>query len=83
MFARRHVGTREGGDEAPASVATHLEHVFQRIGRLLPGSHEMLVPFSHEKVEVLIVFSWYDTIVVDTFLVTSHGTPSVSVDRFQ
>lgn len=41
------------------------------------------MPLSHEEIEILILFSWYNTIVVDTFLVTSHRAPSVSVEGFQ
>ena len=62
---------------------THLKHMLEGIGRLLPSAHKMFMPFSHEEVEVLILFPGYDAIVVDTFLVASHRAPSVSVEGFQ
>jgi len=62
---------------------THLKHMLERIGGLLPSAYKVLMPFSHEEIEVLILFPWYDAIVVDTFLVASHRAPSVSVESFQ
>ena len=70
-------------DAVTKNAHTHLEHVLERIGRLLPSSYEMLMPFPHEKIEILILFSRYDTIMIDAFLVTRHGAPSVSMESFQ
>ena len=41
------------------------------------------MPFSHDKVEVLILIPGYDTVVVDAFLVVGHCAPTVSVESFQ
>ena len=70
-------------DEFTKNAHTHLKHVLKRIGRLLPSSYEMLVPLPHEKIEILVLFPGYDTIVIDSFLVASHRTPSVSMEGFQ
>ena len=70
-------------NEVAANTNAHLKHVLERICGFLPTAHEMLVPFSHEKVEVLILFPGYDAVMVDSFPVVGHRTPSVSVEGFQ
>ena len=62
---------------------TYLKHVLKRICGLLPSVHKVLVPFSHEEVEVLILVPGYNAIVIDAFLVVGHRAPSVSVESFQ
>ena len=70
-------------NEVARNANTHLEHVLERVSGLSPTTHEVLVPFSHEEVEVLVFVPGYDTVVVNTFLVLGHHPPSVSVEGFQ
>ena len=70
-------------DKVTENVRTHLKHVLENIGRLLPSSYKVLIPFSHQKIEILMLFPGYDTIVIDSFLVTSHCVPRISMEGFR
>ena len=65
------------------NAKTYLKYVLEWIGRLLPSVYEMLMPLSHDEIEVLILFPRYDTVVVDPFLVVSHRAPPVPVKGLQ
>lgn len=69
--------------EVVGNAKTYLKHMLERICGFLPTTHEVFVPFSHEEVEVLILFPGYNTVMVNTFLVVRHRSPSVSVEAFQ
>lgn len=70
-------------NQVAGETRTYLEHVLKRISGFLPTTHEVLVPFPHEQIEVLIFFPGYDAVVVDAFLVVGHRTPPVSVEGIQ
>lgn len=57
--------------------------MFERIGNFLPGINQVFVSLAHNKVEILIFVSWYDTIVYDPLLVLYHRTPTIAMQCVQ
>lgn len=69
-------------DTAPGSWR-YLEHMLERVRRLLPLGHQMLVPFSHHEIQILIRLSRDHAIVFDPLLVVRQCAPSVSMEGFE
>ena len=74
--------TSNGGLEQERR-ATHLEDVLIRIRHLLPGIHQMLMPFPHNQIEILVRLPRYHAIVNHPLLVIPHYAPSIPMYRFE
>ncbi len=57
--------------------------MFQRIGDLLPRSHEVFVALAHLEVQVLVLLTGNQAVVINALFVVRDRPPSVSVKSFQ
>ena len=64
-----------------AAWHAYLEHMLEveRVCKLSPLAHQILVPFTHHEREILICLPLDNTIVLDTLLTPHHRTPSVAM----
>lgn len=63
--------------------STHLKYMFEGICYFVPFIDKMLMPLTQDQVQILVFFSWDDTIVNNAFLVLSHHTPAIAMQSFQ
>lgn len=66
-----------------SSNYTHLENVLVWIRYFLPCIHQVLVPFPHDEIQILIRFPGDHTVVNDSLLVVPECTPTISVNSLQ
>jgi hypothetical protein len=62
------------------SKVTRLKNMLQRIRRLSPSVCQSFMPFPHYKIQILILFPLHYTIVLHSFLILCHRTPTISME---
>lgn len=62
---------------------TNLEYVLQRIRRFCPRLHQVLVPFAHDEVQVLVGFPGDQAIVFYALLIGCERAPAIPVHRLE